>query len=157
MSKPNKVESGLNKAELEIIKKAFDLFDVEHTGKADIKEIKETLINIGYDQKNPVLFQIIADMDTPETEGNGGISFFDLVDEINKKLFDVTSKECLNNLYGIFVDDTDSIKKETLQEICEQLGKEYDDETLQETLSKLAKNGTDLSYEDFESIILNRK
>ena len=60
-----KVEGGLTKSELEVIKKAFDLFDVDHTGKADIKEIKETLLNCGYDQLNPVLFDTIAEMDTP--------------------------------------------------------------------------------------------
>ncbi len=151
-----KSENGLNKQELQIIKNAFDLFDVDHTGKADIKEIKETLLNCGYDQKNPILFQIIADLDTPEAAKNGGISFFDLIEEINTKLFDKTSKEALSNLYSIFVDDTNSIRKETLKDICEQIGKEYDDASLQDALDKLAKYGTDLTYEEFETIILNR-
>ena len=152
-----KSENGLNKQELQIIKNAFDLFDVDHTGKADIKEIKETLLNCGYDQKNPILFQIIADLDTPEAAKNGGISFFDLIEEINTKLFDKTSKEALSNLYSIFVDDTNSIRKETLKDICEQIGKEYDDETLQDSLNKLVRYGTDITYEEFESIILNNK
>ena len=151
-----KFQNRLTKSELEIIKKAFDLFDVDHTGKADIKEIKETLLNCGYDQKNPILFQIIADLDTPEAAKNGGISFFDLIEEINTKLFDKTSKEALSNLYSIFVDDTNSIRKETLKDICEQIGKEYDDASLQDALDKLAKYGTDLTYEEFETIILNR-
>ena len=151
-----KSENGLNKQELQIIKNAFDLFDVDHTGKADIKEIKETLLNCGYDQKNPILFQIIADLDTPEAAKNGGISFFDLIEEINTKLFDKTSKEALSNLYSIFVDDTNSIRKHTLKDICEQIGKEYDDASLQDALDKLAKYGTDLTYEEFETIILNR-
>ena len=151
-----KSENYINKQELQIIKNAFDLFDVDHTGKADIKEIKETLLNCGYDQKNPILFQIIADLDTPEAAKNGGISFFDLIEEINTKLFDKTSKEALSNLYSIFVDDTNSIRKETLKDICEQIGKEYDDTSLQDALDKLAKYGTDLTYEEFETIILNR-
>ena len=157
MSKFRRVENGLSKKELEIIKRAFDLFDVDHTGKIDIKEIVDTLINCGYDQKNPVLFQVIADLDTPEAEKNGGVSFFDLIDEINTKLFDKTSKEALSNLYSIFVDDSNSIRKETLKDICEQIGKEYDDESLQESLNKLVRYGTDITYEEFESIILNSK
>ena len=157
MSRFRRVENGLSKKELEIIKRAFDLFDVDHTGKVDIKEIIDTLINCGYDQKNPVLFQVIADLDTPEAEKNGGVSFFDLIDEINTKLFDKNSKEALSNLYSIFVDDSNSIRKETLKDICEQIGKEYDDETLQESLNKLVRYGTDITYEEFESIILNNK
>ena len=49
------------------------------------------------------------------------------------------------------------IKKESLKQICEQIGKDYEDEELQETLEKLAKYGTDLTYEEFENIIINLK
>ena len=152
-----KEETGLNREELEVLKKAFDLYDVEHTGKVDIKEIIDSLVNIGYDQFNPVLFQIISGLDNQDTAKKGGISLFDLVDEINSKLFDKKSKEALKNLYSIFIDDSQTIKKESLKQICEQMGKEYEDEQLQETLDKLAKYGTDLTYEEFENIILNLK
>ena len=149
-----KVEGGLTKSELEVIKKAFDLFDVDKTGKVDIKEIIETLYNCGYDQKNPILFDIIAEMDTPEAEKKGGVTFLDLMDHVNVKLFDKKSKEALSNLYSMFVDDSQTIRKETLREICESIGKEYDDQTLQETLDQLVKYGRDLTYEEFESAIL---
>ena len=157
VSKSSKAEAGLNREELELLQKAFSLYDVEHTGKVDIKEIIDSLLNCGYDQLNPVLFQIIAGLDNPETAKKGGITLFDLVDEINSKLFDKKSKEALSNLYSIFIDDTQSIKKESLKQICEQIGKEYDDANLQEALEKLAKYGTDLSYEEFENIIMNIK
>ena len=157
VSKPSKAEAGLNREELEVLKKAFDLFDIEHTGKVEIKEIIETLINCGYDQLNPVLFQVIADLDTPEASKNGGVSFFDLVDQINSKLFDKKSKEALANLYSIFIDDSQSIKKESLKQICEQIGKDYNDESLQEALEKLAKYGTNLTFEEFQNLILNEK
>ena len=152
-----KIEGGLTKSELEVIKRAFDLFDVDHTGKADIKEIKETLLNCGYDQKNPVLFEIIAEMDTPEAQQKGGISFLDFIDHINLKLFDKKSKDAIRNLYSLFVDDSNSIRKESLKEICENIGKEYDDQALQETLERLAKYGNEISYEEFESIVLKQK
>ena len=155
--KPKKGDTGLNREEMEVLKKAYDLFDIEHTGKVDIKEIIDTLANCGYDQLNPVLFQIIAGLDTPENAKNGGVSFFDLVDEINTKLFDKKSKEALHNLYNMFIDESQTIKKESLKQICEQFGKEYEDENLQEILDKLAKYGTDLTFEEFENIIMNVK
>ena len=156
MSQFRKVLNGLTKKELEIIKRAFDLYDVDHTGKANIKEIKETLINCGYDQKNPVLFQVIADLDTPEASKNGGVTFFDLIDNINTRLLDKTSREALSNLYSIFVDNTNTIRKETLKEICDVIGKEYNDATLQESLDKLVRYGSDITFEEFESIILGK-
>ncbi len=156
MSQFRKVVNGLTKKELEIIKRAFDLYDVDHTGKANIKEIKETLINCGYDQKNPVLFQVIADLDTPEASKKGGVTFFDLIDNINTRLLDKTSREALSNLYSIFVDNTNTIRKETLKEICDVIGKEYNDATLQESLDKLVRYGSDITFEEFESIILGK-
>ena len=151
-----RVEGGLTKSELEVIKKAFDLFDVDHTGRADIGEIKDTLFNCGLDQKNPILFDIIAEMDTPEAKKNGGVTFLDLIDHINLKLFDKKSKQALANLYSMFVDDSQSIRKETLKEICESIGNEYDDESLQKSLDKLAQYGHNLTYEEFESAILKK-
>ena len=61
------------------------------------------------------------------------------------------------NLYSIFIDDSQSIKKESLKQICEQIGKDYNDESLQEALEKLAKYGTNLTFEEFQNLILNEK
>ena len=152
-----RVEGGLTKSELEVIKRAFDLFDVENTGKVDIREMIDTLFNCGYNQKNPVLFQILSELDTPEAHNNGGLTFLDLIDKINAKLFDKSSKEAVQNLYSLFIDDSNSIRKESLKQICESFGKDYDDQSLQEALDKLGKYGSDLSYEEFEAVILKKK
>ena len=154
MSKSLMKDNILSRSELEIIKKSFDLFDVDHTGKVDIKEILITLINCGYDKKNPVLFKVLSDLDTSESAKNDGITFFDLIEEINNKLLNKNSEIALRNLYSIFVDDTNSIRKETLKGICEEIGKEYNDEKIKESLDKLMRYGNDLSYEEFVSIIL---
>ena len=113
-----------------------------------------TLIDCGYDKKNPILFKVLKDLDNPEYEKNGGITFFDLIDTINKKLLNKNTDESLRNLYSIFVDDTKTIRKETLKEICEEINKEYNDEKIKESLDKLIKYGNNLTYEEFSSIIL---
>ena len=155
MSKLGIKNNQLSRSELEIIKKSFDLYDVNHTGKANIKEMISTLNDCGYAQKNPILFKVFTELDTPEAEKNGGITFFDLIDTINKKLLDKSSDDALRNLYSIFVDDTKSIRKETLKDICQEIGKEYNDEKIQESLNKLMRYGNNLSYEEFASIVLN--
>ena len=145
---------GLSKEELEILKTAFDLFDTDHTGKANIKDLKETLISCGYEEKNPVIFDIIAELDTPENNKNGGVSFFDFIDHINERLSDRESEEGLRRIYYMFIDDSDTIRKETLKTVCDEIGKDYNDKILNELLEKCAKHGTDLTFEEFKHIML---
>ena len=144
---------GLSKEEMDIIKNAFDLFDVDHTGRADIKEITDTLQNCGYDQKNPVLFDIIAKMNTPDAVKKGGVTFYDFITEINEKLGDKQTSVGLHRMYDIFVDDTNTIRKESIKDICKEIGQEYDDPNLHEALDKLAQYGTNLTFNEFESIV----
>ena len=70
---------GLSSEEVDEIKQAFDLFDTNGTGKIDPKELKAAMQSLGFDSKNPTIYQLIADLDTPEAEKNGGINFDDFV------------------------------------------------------------------------------
>jgi len=56
-------------------KQAFDLFDTNGTGKIDPKEPKIVMQSLGFEHKNPTTYQLIADLDTPYAERNGGISY----------------------------------------------------------------------------------
>ena len=153
---PRKNTTGLSKAEIAIIKEAFDLYDTDHTGFADIADIKESLINLGYEQKNPVLFDIIAGMDTEENARKGGVSFFQFIEEINDKLDDKETPEGLRRIFDLFSEGTDIIKKENVIEICGQIAKEYDDPELHEALDRCAKNATTLTFDEFESIMTRK-
>lgn len=153
---PRKNTTGLSKAEIAVIKEAFDLYDTEHTGFANIADIKESLVNLGYEQKNPVLFDIIAGMDTEENARKGGVSFFQFIEEINDKLDDKETPDGLRRIFDLFSEGTDVIKKENVVEICEQIGKEYDDPELHEALERCSKNATTLTFEEFESIMTKK-
>ena len=62
---------GLSSEEVEEIKQAFDLFDTNSTGKIDPKELKAAMQSLGFDSKNPTIYQLIVDLDTPDAERNG--------------------------------------------------------------------------------------
>ena len=57
---------GLTEDEIEEIKEAFNLFDTEGTGKVDPRELKAAMQSLGFDQKNPTIFNMIAEL---ENEG----------------------------------------------------------------------------------------
>ena len=149
-------QTGLSKAEINVIKEAFDLYDVDHTGFADISDIKQSLINLGYEQKNPVLFDIIAGMDNEENRRKGGVSFFQFIEEINEKLDDKETPEGLRRIFDLFSEGQDYINKENVVGICGQIAKEYDDPELQEALDRCSKNATNLTYDEFEAIMTKK-
>ena len=137
--------TGLSKNEIAVIKEAFDLYDTDHTGFANIADIKESLINLGYEQKNPVLFDIIAAMDTEENARKGGISFFQFIEEINDKLDDKETPEGLRRIFDLFSEGTDIIKKENVVEICGQIASSKK-RMLSKSVDKLLKNMMILNY-----------
>lgn len=52
--------------EIEEIKEAFNLFDTEGTGRVDPRELKAAMQSLGFDSKNPTIFNMIAEL---ENEG----------------------------------------------------------------------------------------
>jgi Ca2+-binding EF-hand superfamily protein len=71
---------GLTADQVTEIKAAFDLFDTDGGGSIDTKgketsdlELKAAMVSLGFDIKNTVIFQMIADLD----EDNSGLLEFD--------------------------------------------------------------------------------
>ena len=57
---------GLTEDEIEQLREAFNLFDTEATGKIDPRELKSAMQSLGFESKNPTIFNMIADL---EAEG----------------------------------------------------------------------------------------
>lgn len=158
-SKKTKVDRpGLSSDEVEEIKQAFDLFDTNGTGKIDPKELKAAMQSLGFDSKNPTIYSLIADLDTPEAERNGGINFDDFVDAINQKLGDKESKEGIRRIFDLFIDDpnADTITLSSLKKIAKELGENMTDEELKDMLERASQNGVELTFEEFYDIMTKK-
>mmetsp|Transcript_46116 Transcript_46116/g.64086 ORF Transcript_46116/g.64086 Transcript_46116/m.64086 type:complete len:84 (-) Transcript_46116:204-455(-) len=57
---------GLTEDEIEEIREAFNLFDTDNSGTIDPKELKAAMQSLGFESKNPTIYQMIADL---ENEG----------------------------------------------------------------------------------------
>ena len=154
-----KVEkSGLSNDEVDEIRQAFDLFDTNGTGKIDPKELKAAMQSLGFDSKNPTIYTLIADLDTPEAAKNGGVNFDDFVGSINNKLGDKESKEGIHRIFELFIDDpnADTITLSSLKKISKELGENMSDEELKDMLERASKNGVELTFEEFYDIMTKK-
>ncbi len=154
-----KVEkSGLSNDEVDEIRQAFDLFDTNGTGKIDPKELKAAMQSLGFDTKNPTIYTLIADLDTPEAAKNGGVNFDDFVGSINNKLGDKESKEGIHRIFELFIDDpnSDTITLSSLKKIAQELGENMSAEELKDMLERASSNGTELTFDEFYEIMTKK-
>jgi len=154
-----KVEkSGLSNDEVDEIRQAFDLFDTNGTGKIDPKELKAAMQSLGFDSKNPTIYTLIADLDTPEAAKNGGVNFDDFVGSINNKLGDKESKEGIHRIFELFIDDpnSDTITLSSLKKIAQELGENMSAEELKDMLERASANGTELTFDEFYEIMTKK-
>ncbi|MCQ2816752.1 MAG: EF-hand domain-containing protein [archaeon] len=149
---------GLSGEEIDEIHQAFELFDTNGTGMIDPKELKAAMQSLGFDTKNPTIYELIADLDTPEAEKNGGISFDTFIDAINSKLGDKESKEGIRRIFALFIDDPneDTITLNSLKKIARELGENMSNEELKDMLERASQNGTELTFEEFYDIMTKK-
>ena len=149
---------GLSSDEVEEIRTAFDLFDTNQNGRIDPKELKAAMQSLGFDNKNPTIYQIIADLDTPDNTKRGGVDFDIFVDSINNKLGDKETREGIRRIFDLFVDDpnADTITLHSLRRIARELGEQMSEEELKEMLERASNNGHELTFEEFYQIMTKK-
>ena len=149
---------GLSQDEVEEIRTAFELFDTNQSGRIDPKELKAAMQSLGFDNKNPTIYQIIADLDTPDNAKKGGVDFDSFVEAINDKLGDKESKEGINRIFQLFIDDpnADSITLHSLRRIARELGEQMSEEELREMLERASSDGHELKFDEFYAIMTKK-
>ena len=114
--------------------------------------------SLGFDNKNPTIYQVVADLDTPESERNGGISFDSFVEAINNKLSEKDSEESYRRIFDLIIDDpnADSITLNSLKRITKELGDNLSDQELKDLIQRAAKNRTEITFEDFCDVMTKK-
>lgn len=149
---------GLSHDEIEEIRQAFDLFDTNQTGRIDPAELKAAMQSLGFDTKNPTIYQLIADLDTPENNKNGGIDFQNFVDAINDKLGDKETRDGIQRIFDLFIDDPNqnTINLTSLRRIARELGEQMSNDELKDMLERASSNGVELTFDEFYEIMTKK-
>ncbi|CAD8045812.1 unnamed protein product [Paramecium primaurelia] len=144
---------GLTDDEIDEIREAFNLFDTEGTGRVDPRELKAAMQSLGFDQKNPTIFNMIAELENEGTD----IDFDQFLDAITSKLGNRESKDGINKIFDLFDDDgSNTINLNNLKRVSKELGETMTAEELAEMLERAASNGREITREDFYNIMVKR-
>ena len=143
---------GLTEDEIEEIREAFNLFDTDGSGKIDPKELKAAMQSLGFENKNPTIYQMIADL---EKEGQD-IDFDQFLDAITSKLGDKETRNGINKIFDLFAENQDTITLNNLKRVAKELGETMSAEELQEMLERAASNNQEITREDFYNIMTKK-
>ncbi len=142
-------------SESEEIRKAFELFDQNGTGKIDPKEIRLAMQSIGYDEKNPLMYQIVSELDTPLYNKKGGVSFNDFCQTVNNRVPERETTEDLRKVYNLFLENpnANTTTLASIKRVADELGENIEEAELNAMLLKASKAGPNLTFEDFVAIM----
>ena len=139
-------EPELPNVDLSELKQAFDLFDHDGSQKIRIKECLEGMKAVDFDKTNPILFDIIKDL-----EENEWCSWPKFAFHVYSCITDRNTDEGLRTLFDLFIDDPEkeTITLDTFKRICQEVGENMSNEELRNILEITTQSGNDISFDDF--------
>ena len=130
--------SGLSPEQVEEIKEAFNIFDVDASGSIDYKELKAAMKALGVQVKKEELKKMITDVDA---DGSGSVEFPEFLTMMTAKMSTNDSKEDVKKVFGMFDEaGTGKITFKDLKKICKELGENLTDEEIQGMLDHADKS-----------------
>ena len=150
MSTKLKYKPEFDKAELHSFEKAFKLF-ADRNGIVNLNNMVIAMKELKFDESEPVVFDLMTEL---EAENKTGLTYDDFIDRLTAKLQDRDSQRATERVYELFVPDPNgTLNLEALKKVAQQIDDKTPEEDLQRLIKNGAANGTDISYEEFHSIM----
>ena len=153
-SKKVEVQKVIMKSDGNEIKDAFELFDANE-GRINAREIRTAMQNIGFDEKNPGVYEVMTELDNPRNKNLGGASFNDFCQTVNNRIPERETTEDLRKVFNLFLDDPNATTTSlaSIKRVADELGENIEELELSAMLNKASKSGDKLTFEDFVAIM----
>ena len=150
--KVKKRELGFTPDEVDECKAAFDLFDTDNSGVIFPHDLKNAMMALGFEVKNPVVYEIISELDN-ESNAKKGVTFDAFAEAVNNKLGDKASNEGIEKIYKLFANEDGFIDVDSLRRICRSLGEQQTNEELEAMMERASSDGKTLNLQEFTTLL----
>ena len=153
-TKKVEVQKVIMKSDGNEIKDAFELFDA-NDGRINAKEIRSAMQNIGFDEMNPGVYEVMTELDNPRNKNLGGATFNDFCQTVNNRIPERETTEDLRKVFNLFLDDPNATTTSlaSIKRVADELGENIEELELSAMLNKASKSGDKLTFEDFVAIM----
>lgn len=143
---------GLSQDEIEELQEAFNLFDTDGSGTIDSEELKHAMKQLGYEQKNKLVYQMIENMK------QGEMDFDAFLDMMTARISDSDSRDDIAKVFGLFDEDgTGYISQSNLARVAKELGETMTEAELKEMIDRADLDGDGVISQDEFFNIMTKK
>jgi len=155
VSKRPERKNGLSNDQVDEIREAFGLFDTNHNGTIDARELKAAMKALGFELKKDDVKKCLADIGKEVTQEIGIDDFMRIV---APKMPDRDSREEIQKVFKLFVEDGGSfITFRGLKRVCQELGEALTDEEIQEMIDEADRDQDgQISADEFYRVMRKR-
>ena len=141
-------KDGLLQEEIEEIKSTFKKYDLNNTGKINVKRFIKEMQSIGLDIKASLIFKIFTELDNEETDKKGGVTIDEVLDIMNKKIGNTNNEEGMKNAFELLKEDSDSksLNLNKMKELATNFGIDITNEEIKNMLKKATNNADGLTF-----------
>lgn len=145
---PTKGDKTLSHEQMEEIKEAFDLFDVDHSGSIDYRELKAAMKALGVKVDKGELRKMITDVDE---DGSGQVELPEFITMMTAKMSDGDSREEVEKVFKMFdPDGKGKIEFKDFKKICKELGENMSEDQMHSMFDHADAGGKGyVSFDDF--------
>ena len=155
MSRIKNSKLELNVDQVKILKRVFNLYS-DKSGILDLKEILGAMRESELDSKFPLVYDLIAQINASEYKN--GITFEQLLDEINKRLEDRESEESIERSFSCFTGNSDKPKigADDIKQVADDIGEELTEDQAKRIIGRIAKNGKNVDFDEFYMVMTKK-
>ena len=137
------------------IKEAFDLFDPQRTGFIKPKELKDTMDNLGFDERSKIIYEMLEQYDTNR---DSKIDFGEFLDLMTAKMSDNDSKDDIRKVFKLFDEEGNGfLSINDLKRVAKELGENMDENELKEMIERADGDGDGkVSFDDFFTVMTKK-
>merc|ERR1719217_445868 len=137
---------GLDEEQVEELREAFNLFDTEHSGTIDARELKAALRALGFEGKKEDVRRMLTEIGKDPTQQ---VDFNDFCEMMRGRMADKNSRSEIDKVFALFdEDETGKISFRNLKRIAQELGEHLTDDELQEMIEEADRDGDGLINPD---------
>uniref|UniRef100_A0A7S0LEI9 EF-hand domain-containing protein n=1 Tax=Coccolithus braarudii TaxID=221442 RepID=A0A7S0LEI9_9EUKA len=142
----------LTDAQKQEVQEAFELFDVDKTGRLDYHELKVALRALGFEVKKADVLKLMEEHDIHQS---GTVGFDEFYEIVWQRTAARSPEDELRKAFELFDEDaTGRISLRNMRHIARELGENLTDEEMQAMIDEFdVDQDGEISYQEFASIM----